>query len=142
MRPPQPAASPPCRSCSTRAWTWSTAAPAETSSHEGFVLTEDDIIWYRDHYTPDPTIRTDPLVSPLLADDLTGLAPTYLATAGFDPLRDEGNEYAEALKSAGNHLTHVPHPSLTHGYANLLTIPGATRDAHAHLTNHLRSVLN
>ena len=116
--------------------------PSRDLFHEGFVLSEDDIIWYRDHYTPDPKIRTDPLVSPLLADDLTGLAPTYLATAGFDPLRDDGNEYAQALKAAGNHLTHVLHPSLTHGYANLLTIPGATRDAHTHLTNHLRSVLN
>jgi acetyl esterase len=115
--------------------------PSRDLFSEGFILSEDDIIWYRDHYTPDPTIRPDPIVSPLRADDLSGLAPTYITTAGFDPLRDEGNEYAKALKAAGNHLTHVPHPSLTHGYANLLTLPGATRQAHNHLTTHLRSVL-
>ncbi|WP_329484026.1 alpha/beta hydrolase [Kribbella sp. NBC_01484] len=116
--------------------------PSRDLFPEGFILTEDDIIWYRDHYTPDPKIRPNPLVSPLLAEDLTGLPPTYLTTAGFDPLRDEGNDYAQALESAGNHLTHVPHPSLTHGYANLLNIPGATRQAHTHLTNHLKSALH
>lgn len=116
--------------------------PSRDLFAEGFILTEDDIIWYRDHYAPDPTIRPDPLVSPIRAEDLTGLAPTYLTTAGFDPLRDEGIEYAQALRAAGNNLTHVPHPSLTHGYANLLTLPGATRQAQTHLTNHLKSVLH
>jgi acetyl esterase len=116
--------------------------PSRDLFPEGFILTEDDIIWYRNHYTPDPTIRPDPVVSPLLAEDLTDLPPTYLTTAGFDPLRDEGTEYAEALKSAGNHVTHTPHPALTHGYANLLNVPGPTREAHAHLTTHLRSVLH
>jgi acetyl esterase len=115
--------------------------PSRDLFPEGFILTEDDIIWYRDHYTPDPTIRANPLVSPLLAEDLTGLPPTYLTTAGFDPIRDEGTEYALALEAAGNHLTHVPHPSLTHGYANLLNLPGATREAHTHLVTHLKSVL-
>ncbi|MGW6279706.1 alpha/beta hydrolase [Kribbella sp. NPDC055071] len=116
--------------------------PSRDLFAEGFFLTENDIIWFRDHYTPDPTIRPDPIVSPLRAEDLTGLCPTYLSTAGFDPLRDEGNEYATRLSAAGNALTHTPHPSLTHGHANLLTLPGETRQAHNHLTAHLRSVLH
>jgi acetyl esterase len=115
--------------------------PSRDLFSEGFILTEEDIIWYRDHYTPDPTLRPDPIVSPLRAEDLTGLPPTYLATAGFDPLRDEGLEYAQALTTAGNPLTHIHHPSLTHGHASLQTIPGATQKAHTHLTNHLRSAL-
>ncbi|WP_371406971.1 alpha/beta hydrolase [Kribbella sp. NBC_00662] len=115
--------------------------PSRDLFSEGFILSENDIIWYRDHYTPDPTLRPDPIVSPIRAKNLTGLPPTYLTTAGFDPLRDEGLEYAEALRSAGNRLTHVPHPTLCHGYANLLTIPGKIREAHTHLTNHLRSAL-
>ncbi|WP_433165634.1 alpha/beta hydrolase [Kribbella sp. CA-247076] len=108
----------------------------------GFILTEHDIIWYRDHYTPDPTLRPDPIVSPLLADDLTGLAPAYITTAGFDPLRDEGTEYAEALRQAGVPVTHDHHPSLTHGHHNLQTLPGATRAAHQALTTHLNQALN
>ncbi|HZX09013.1 alpha/beta hydrolase [Kribbella sp.] len=115
--------------------------PSRDLFSEGFILTEADIIWYRDHYTPDPTLRPDPIVSPLRAEDLTNLPPTYLTTAGFDPLRDEGREYAEALTAAGNALTHVHHPSLPHGHTNLLTVPGTTREAHTHLTNHLRATL-
>ena len=116
--------------------------PSRDLFAEGFILNEADIIWYRDHYTPDPALRSDPLVSPLLAEDLTGLPPTYITTAGFDPLRDEGNEYAEALKSAGVAVTHTCYSSLTHGHANLQTLPGATRDAHLALTTHLREALN
>ncbi|MFI7064927.1 alpha/beta hydrolase [Kribbella sp. NPDC050124] len=108
----------------------------------GFILSEDDIIWYRDHYTPDPSVRPDPLISPLLADDLSGLAPTYITTAGFDPLRDEGLEYAEALTAAGVQVTHDPNPSLTHGHYNLQSIPGTTRQAHTALTTHLNQALN
>ncbi|MEI8411835.1 MULTISPECIES: alpha/beta hydrolase [unclassified Kribbella] len=116
--------------------------PSRDLFGEGFILTEADIIWYRDHYTPDPAIRPDPLVSPLLAEDLTGLPPAYITTGGFDPLRDEGNQYAEALKSAGVPVTHAFHPSLTHGHSNLLTLPGPTRTAHNALTTHLRQTLN
>ncbi|TKK83409.1 alpha/beta hydrolase [Kribbella jiaozuonensis] len=115
--------------------------PSRDLFSEGFILSENDIIWYRDHYTPDPTLRPDPIVSPIRAKDLTGLPPTYLTTAGFDPLRDEGLEYAEALRAAGNPLTHIPHPTLCHGYANLLTVPGKIRQAHTHLTNYLRNAL-
>jgi acetyl esterase/lipase len=82
--------------------------PSRDLFAEGFVLTEHDIIWYRDHYTPDPAIRSDPLVSPLLAPDLTGLAPAYIVTAGFDPLRDEGIEYADALITARVPVTDSP----------------------------------
>jgi acetyl esterase len=115
--------------------------PSRDLFSEGFILTEADIIWYRDLYTPDPTLRPDPIVSPLRAEDLTGLPPTYLTTAGFDPLRDEGAEYANALKSAGNQLTHAHHPTLAHGHSSLLTVPGTTRAAHTHLVTHLRSTL-
>ncbi|GAB2676560.1 alpha/beta hydrolase [Kribbella swartbergensis] len=116
--------------------------PSRDLFGEGLILTERDIIWYRDHYTPDPAVRTDPLVSPLLAEDLTGLPPTYITTAGFDPLRDEGTEYAQALAAAGVPVTHASHPTLTHGHSNLLTLPGATRQAHDALTTHLTQTLN
>ncbi|MFF0271553.1 alpha/beta hydrolase [Kribbella sp. NPDC004536] len=116
--------------------------PSRDLFSEGFILTEEDIIWYRDMYTPDPTLRTDPIVSPLRAPDLRNLPPTYLSTAGFDPLRDEALEYAAALTTAGNPLTHIHHPTLPHGHANLLTVPGTTRQALAHLTDHLKSALH
>ncbi|WP_238332299.1 alpha/beta hydrolase [Kribbella jejuensis] len=116
--------------------------PSRDLFAEGFILTEEDIMWYRDQYTPDPTLRPDPIVSPLRAPDLRNLSPTYLTTAGFDPLRDEALEYAKALTAAGNPLTHTHHPTLPHGHANLLTVPGRTREALNHLTSHLKAALH
>ncbi|GAA1639875.1 alpha/beta hydrolase [Kribbella alba] len=108
----------------------------------GFFLTEDDINWYRDHYVPDPAARSDPMVSPIFGKDLSGLAPAIVATAGFDPLRDEGNEYASLLADAGVEVTHICEPGMVHGYANILAIGGETRAAQLRIAQHIRSVLN
>lgn len=67
----------------------------------GYILTRDLMAWFFDQYVPEVNRRTDPSVSPLREADLAGLPPTVLVTSEFDPLRDEGNAYATALKSAG-----------------------------------------
>jgi len=91
---------------------------------EGFLLTETQMDWYRASYLPDDAAALDPRASPLLADDLSGLPPTYIATAGFDPLRDEGEEYAFRLREAGVPVALKRHPGLIHGFANPV---GSTR---------------
>jgi acetyl esterase len=116
--------------------------PSRDLFGKGFYLTEDDINWYRNHYTPDPAIRSDPLVSPIFAKDLTGLAPAFVVTAGFDPLRDEGNEYAALLADAGVEVTHLCEPGMVHGYASMLALGGETRAAQLRIASHIRSVLN
>lgn len=85
---------------------------------EDFLLTEAQMDWYRAHYLPDEAAALDPRASPLLADDLSGLPPTYIATAGFDPLRDEGEEYARRLREAGVPVALKRHPGLIHGFLN------------------------
>ncbi|MFK4084280.1 alpha/beta hydrolase [Kribbella sp. NPDC020789] len=116
--------------------------PSRDLFGENLLLTEEDILWYRDHYTPDPALRPTPLVSPLLAPDLTNLPPALITTAGFDPLRDEGTEYAAALTAAGVPVTHLNHPTLPHGHYNLIPVPGPTTQARTALTTHLHQSLH
>lgn len=116
--------------------------PSRDLFAEGFFLTEEDINWYRDHYAPDLAIRSDPLVSPLLTEDLSGLAPAYVVTAGFDPLRDEGNEYAAKLAAAGVPVEHVCERGMLHGFANILALSGETRAARLRISTAIRTALN
>jgi acetyl esterase/lipase len=68
----------------------------------------------------------DPRLSPLRADDLSGLPPAHIHTAGFDPLRDEGREYAEALTRAGVETHYMCHDHMIHHfYAMTGAIPYA-----------------
>jgi acetyl esterase len=81
----------------------------------GYGLTKLNMEWYKDHYIPHHDKRRDPRASPIYADDLSGLPPAYIATAVADPLRDEGEAYAEKLREAGVpvNLQRFPH---IHGF--------------------------
>jgi acetyl esterase/lipase len=108
---------------------------------EGFFLTDADMTWFIDHYCPDPAMRTDPRVSVLLADDLRGLPPAYIATAGFDPLRDEGEAYADRLRDSGVPVVKTRHEDLIHGYASFTSIGRRFREATAEAAGALRTGL-
>ncbi len=96
---------------------------------EGFYLTERELDWYKSHYVTEPDDALDPRCSPLLADELAGVAPAYIATAGFDPLRDEGEEYAERLRAAGVPVALRRHRGLVHAFVNAIGIGHTGRDA-------------
>lgn len=83
-----------------------TVRPSMDDNAEGLMLTKSLMGWFWDLYTTEEQ-RSDPLVSPLLAADLTDLPPAVVVTCQFDPLRDEGNAYAEALAAAGNNVEHT-----------------------------------
>ncbi len=102
-----------------------------TLFREGFYLTEATMDWYRDHYLPGPEAALDPRASPLLADPaaLEGLPPAYVATAGFDPLRDEGEAYAAKLRAAGVPVARRRHSGLVHAFANATGVGRTSRDA-------------
>jgi acetyl esterase len=91
-----------------------------------------------DHYFPARADRGDARASTLLADDLSGLPPTYLATAGFDPLRDEGELYARRLAQAGVPVVLRRHPDLIHGFANMIGLSTRCREAVAEAASALR----
>jgi acetyl esterase len=65
-----------------------------------YMLTADDMRWFWDHYTSGPADDRDPLAAPLVAPDLSGVAPAVIVVAGYDPLRDEGLAYADRLRDA------------------------------------------
>jgi acetyl esterase len=110
---------------------------------EGFVLTKADIDWFEAEYLGGSGIEpTDPRVSPLLADTLSGLPPALIVTAGFDPLRDEGDRYAAALRDAGTPVDLRSIGSLTHGFANLFPLGGGSAVATTELISALRAHLS
>ena len=90
-----------------------TERPSHTENADGFGLTMPVMNWFWDHYC-DPEDRSDPKASPLLADDLSGLPPALVITCQFDPLRDEGNAYADALAAAGVPVQHLQCAGQTH----------------------------
>ncbi|WP_345312551.1 alpha/beta hydrolase [Gordonia alkaliphila] len=105
---------------------------AETESrrefNEGYFLTGADMDYYTERYVTDPAQLADPRVSPLRADDLTGLPPAYVVVAGFDPLRDEGIAYAEAMRAAGVSVTLERAGSMIHGFVNMTLISPDARE--------------
>ncbi|HUB53914.1 MAG TPA: alpha/beta hydrolase [Mycobacterium sp.] len=110
---------------------------------DGFLLTKVDIDWFEGLYLGGTGIEpTDPRVSPLLADTLSGLPPALIATAGFDPLRDEGDQYAAALRDAGTPVDLRSMGSLTHGFASLFPLGGGSAVATTELISALRAHLS
>src|SRR3954452_6714319 len=107
---------------------------------EGFLLTQAEMDYFYNHYVgqADPT---DPRLSPLLADDLSGLPPALIVTAGFDPLRDEGEAYAQALREAGNVVAHRRFAGLIHGFANMVAVRRVSRDAVVEMAGATRALL-
>jgi len=87
---------------------------------EGFLLTKENMEWYEDQLAPPGVDRGDPRISPLLAPDLDGLAPALVVTAGFDPLRDEGEAYGARLKEAGVRAIVRRYPGYVHGFTHAL----------------------
>ncbi|MBM0203053.1 alpha/beta hydrolase [Micromonospora sp. STR1s_5] len=83
------------------------------------------VAWYRTHYLSDPAHARDPLASPLLADDLSGLPPALVITAELDPLRAEGQRYAERLRDAGVSTRLEHYPGMIHGF---FAMPGTFTD--------------
>ncbi|AQA25990.1 alpha/beta hydrolase family protein [Rhodococcus sp. MTM3W5.2] len=92
-------------------------------------------------YIPAGADRTDPLLSPIYGD-LTGLPPAYLVTAGFDPLRDEGEAYAEKLREAGVEVQYVLEPGLIHSFANMVGVGRSGPEAMGRAAAALRRALS
>jgi acetyl esterase len=92
------------------------SSPSHRSMGRGFFLEHDTMVYFREHYLRSEADRYDPRASPLFAEDLSGLPPAFIATAGFDPLRDEGKQYADKLRDAGVPVRYRCYNSMFHGF--------------------------
>lgn len=102
------------------------SSPSVETFADGFLLTRALMRWFRSSYCPDPA--TQRAASPHFWDDVAGAPPTFVITAGFDPLRDEGRRWAARLAGAGARAVLREHPSLVHGF---ISMTGAVRAARA-----------
>ena len=96
-----------------------TETDSRKANGKGYFLTEDMMRMFGEAYISDPTHAAHPHASPLLSAQLHGLPPALVLTAEFDPLRDEGEAYHQALVKAGNRAEYLPGPGMVHGYANM-----------------------
>ncbi|MFM9034818.1 MAG: alpha/beta hydrolase [Mycobacterium sp.] len=108
----------------------------------GFLLSKADLDWFQNLYLAGSGLdETDPRVSPALARDLGGLSPALVVTAGFDPLRDEGQQYAARLGEAGVAVDHRQMSSMIHAFLNLNLLGGAVSRANSEMISALRAHL-
>jgi acetyl esterase len=104
-------------------------APSHATNGQGYLLTRDSIAYYRGHYIAEPARWADWRASPLLHPDLSGLPPALVLTAGFDPLRDEGRQYADALSAAGTPCQYLGFERQIHGFITMTRVLDEARTA-------------
>jgi acetyl esterase len=86
---------------------------------EGYLLTKKAMLYFRGHYLPKKEDWLDWRASPLLAKSLARLPPAFVITAGFDPLVDEGKEYAERMQKEGVAVEYKNYPDMVHGFITM-----------------------
>lgn len=94
-------------------------APSHTTNGQGYLLTKESMDYYHDHYLGGASHDLDWRASPLLHEDLSRLPPALVLIAGFDPLRDEGMQYADKLSAAGTRATLVNFERQVHGFITM-----------------------
>jgi len=120
---------------------------AETESYQQygdgqFGLSQEEMTWFWQHYLNHPTEGRNPLVSPLLAPDLSGLPPAHIITAEYDILRDEAEAYAMRLKQAGIPVHLQRYDGAIHTFIELSSKVDVSRRAIADITSRLRQTFD
>ncbi|TDD25254.1 alpha/beta hydrolase [Kribbella turkmenica] len=111
------------------------------SGDDPYLFNKTSVNWYWDHYLTDSADGLNPLASPLLADSHANLPPALVITAEYDPLRDEGEYYAEKLHAAGVPATLSRYDGMVHGFFAMSGILDGGKKAMAEAATWLREVL-
>jgi acetyl esterase len=110
-------------------------------AQDGYVLSRADMAWFWNHYLRGPQDEANPYLNPARAKDLSRLPAALVITAGFDPLRDEGEAYATMLRTAGVPVTSKRYAGLTHGFFNMTSQIEQARVARDEASARLREAL-
>jgi acetyl esterase len=117
------------------------ASYAQHGSGNETFLTMGEMAWFWNAYIPDPIERGQAEASPLRAADLSGLPPAIVLTAEYDPLRDEGVEYAERLRSAGVPVTHHHYGDMIHAFFSLVNLLDRGTEAVTQVGGEIRAAV-
>lgn len=120
----------------------SRTTPSREKFAEGYFLTKESMDWFHRHYLGSTYDPTDERISPLDAPVPEGLPPALIITAGFDPLRDEGLAYAEALKAAGVRADYREYPDQIHGFFSFTAFSSVAEEAIADAARAVRAALD
>jgi acetyl esterase len=120
-------------------YSFDTASYRENS--EGYGLSGDTMRWFWENYLPPSASADDSEISPLRAPDVSGVCPALVVTAEYDPLRDEGEEYAGRLAEAGVPVTHTRYDGQIHGFFRMPGITNRSNDAIAEVAGAVRAAL-
>lgn len=104
------------------------SAPSIEENASAPLLGRQQMAWFWGHYVPKGTDVRDPCLSPLHADSHNNLPPAFISTAEFDPLRDEGEEYAGKLKKAGVEVDYKQYDGVFHGFMLMAKLIPEGRD--------------
>ncbi len=108
---------------------WGWKGGSMESCADVYPLTREIMDWFGAHYLNSPSEAEDVRVSPMKEPDLSGLAPAIVVTAGFDPLRDQGEAYAQKLKAAGVSVEYRCENSLPHAFTAMTSVVPAAKQA-------------
>lgn len=108
---------------------------------EGYLLTKKAMHWFQEIYTPRLEDRLNPMVSPIYQKDFSKLPPAFILTAEYDPLKDEGKAYADALRNADNIVLYRDYKSLVHGFFNLPKLSSESIQAYYDIQAFLKKVV-
>ncbi|MEM9820565.1 MAG: alpha/beta hydrolase [Bacteroidota bacterium] len=117
------------------------SAPSIRKYGEGYLLTEKMMHWFLGHYKSKEEDIHSPYLSVLLAKDLSNLPPAFVLTAEYDPLKDEGKQYAERLMAAGNEVIYKDYGGMIHGFVSMPKMSKRVLDVYRDIQQALTPVL-